>query len=116
MKRKILYCLNFMWAGLIAFSFPLCFEIIYLSITGHSKGYDYDLGPEKDISIMFGCVGLLIWLAIALPSNIYVLRKTLNKGKVFLLIPAVLYVMLAVICVITVYGGWLPYAKEVFNL
>ena len=116
MKRKILYCLNFIWAGLIAFSFPLCFEIIYLCITGHSKGYDYDLGPEKDISIMFGCVGLLIWLAIALPSNIYVLRKTLNKGKVFLLIPAVLYVMLAVICVITVYGGWLPYAKEVFNL
>ena len=116
MKSKIIYCLNFLWAGLIAFSFPICFELIFLCITGHSKGYAYDLGTEKDISIMFGCVELLIWLALALPSNIYVFRKTLGKGKAYLLIPIILYIALAVICIMITFGGWTSYAKEVFNI
>jgi hypothetical protein len=50
MKSKIIFCLNFLWASVIAFSFPLCFDLIHMNITGHSKGYDYDLGSEKDIS------------------------------------------------------------------
>ena len=116
MKSKIIYCLNFLWTGLIVFSFPICFELIFLCITGHSKGYSYDLGSEKDISIMFGCIELLIWLALALPSNVYVFRKTLSKGKMYLLIPIVLYIALAVICIMITHGGWLSYAKEVFNL
>ena len=116
MRSKILYCLNFLWAGLISFSFPICFELIFLCITGHSKGYGYDLGSEKDISIMFGCVELLIWLALALPSNIYIFRKTLAKGKAYLLIPIILYIALAVICIMLTHGGWTSYAKEVFNI
>ena len=52
MKNKILYCINFIWTSFVAFSFPICFTWIYLDITGHSKGYGYDLGSEKDISIM----------------------------------------------------------------
>ena len=78
MKNKILYCINFIWTSFVAFSFPICFAWIYLDITGHSKGYGYDLGSEKDISIMVGCVELLFWLALALPSNIYIFRKTLE--------------------------------------
>lgn len=97
MKNKILYCINFIWTSFVAFSFPICFAWIYLDITGHSKGYGYDLGSEKDISIMVGCVELLFWLALALPSNIYIFRKTLKKGKAYLLIPIALYIILAVI-------------------
>ena len=74
------------------------------------------MGAEKDISIMLGCIELLIWLALSLPSNIYVFRKTLSKGKAYLLIPAILYIVLAVICVMITHGGWAPYAKEVFNI
>lgn len=115
MKNKIIYCLNFLWASFVAFSFPICFGLIFLNITGHSKGYSYDLGPQKDISIMLGCIELLIWLALALPSNIYVFRKTMNKGKIYLLIPIALYIVLAVICII-VTGGWSAYSKGVFNI
>lgn len=115
MKSKIIYCLNFLWTSFVAFSFPICFGLIFLNITGHSKGYSYDLGPEKDISIMLGCIELLIWLALALPSNIYVFRKTMNKGKIYLLIPITLYIALNLICVIVI-GGWSEYSKGVFNI
>lgn len=91
MKSKIIYCLNFLWTSFVAFTFPICFGWIFLDITGHSKGYSYDLGSEKDVSIMLGCIELLIWLALALPSNIYVFRKTMGKGKTYLLIPIILY-------------------------
>lgn len=116
MKSKIIYCMNLLWTSFIAFSFPICFGWIFLDITGHSKGYSYDLGSEKDVSIMFGCIELLIWLALVLPSNIYVLRKTLCRGKAYLLVLITLYIALAAICVMTIYGGWASYAKEVFNV
>lgn len=115
MKQKIIYGLNFLWSGFVAFSFPVCFGLIYLNITGHGKGYAYDLGPEKDISVMIGCIELLIWLALALPSNIYVFAKTGKKGRLYLLIPILLYAALAVTCVFTV-GGWPAYMKMVFNI
>lgn len=115
MKSKIIYCLNFLWTSFIAFSFPICFGFIFLDITGHSKGYGYDLGSEKDVSILIGCIELLIWLALAIPSNIYVFRKTMKKGKLYLLIPIVLYIALAIICVF-ITGGWSEYLKGVFNI
>ena len=115
MKHKIIYGLNFLWTCFIAFSFSFCFAWIFLDITGHSKGYGYDLGSEKDVSIMLGCVELVIWLVLALPSNVYVFMKTWQKGKWYLLIPLVVYVALAVLCVV-IMGGWSAYAKDVFNL
>lgn len=116
MKSKIIYCLNFFWTSFVAFSFPICFEWIFLDLTGHSKGYSYDLGSEKDVSVMLGCIELLIWFALTLPSNIYVFRKTLVKSKAYLIILIILYIALAVICVMSAYGGWTLYAKEVFNI
>jgi len=71
MKSKIFYCINFLWTCFVAFTFPICFEGIYLCITGHSKGYDYNLGEEKDISILLGCIGLIIWFVLAAPSVSY---------------------------------------------
>lgn len=115
MKGKIIYCLNFLWTSFIAFSFPLCFAWIFLDITGHAKGYGYDLGPEKDVSIMIGCVELAVWLALSLPSNIYVLKKTKKKDELYLLIPIILYIALAVLAV-CIMGGFSVYLKDVFNI
>ena len=75
MKDKIIFAINALWSAIIAFSFPICLGIIYMDITGFAKGYDYDLGSEKSISIMFGVVELIIWLIFAIPSNIYILKK-----------------------------------------
>ena len=116
MKNKIFYGLNFLWNCFTAFTFPLCFGLIFICITGHSKGYDYDLGPEKDISIMFGCALLLIWLVLAMPSHIYIFCKTLKKGWLYLLIPFAVYILLATIGIFLFFGGWSEYCKEIFNI
>lgn len=115
MRNKIIYCLNFIWASFVAFSFPFCFAWIFLDITGHAKGYSYNLGPEKDVSIMLGCIELLIWFILAAPSNIYVFNKTEKKGKRYLFIPIILYIVLAVICIYLM-GGLSAYIKGVFNV
>ena len=50
MKSKIIYCINFIWTSFVAFSFPICFGLIYLDITGHAKGYGYNLGQHRTIA------------------------------------------------------------------
>ena len=115
MKDKIIYFLNLIWTSVIAFSFPICFELIFLDITGHSKGYSYDLGSEKDISILLGCIELVIWSILALPSIFYVFRKTKIKGIRYLFLITAVYLSLSLICIM-IMGGFLSYLKEVFNI
>ena len=116
MKNKVIYGLSFLWSSVIAFFFPVCFYIIFICITGHSKGYAYDLGSEKDISIMFGCVMLLIWLVLALPSNIYLFGKTAKKGKIYTIIPVVLFIILAALGMFAHFGSWAEFSKLTFNI
>ena len=40
----IIFVINTLWSAIISFTFPVCLGIIYMNITGHSKGYDYNLG------------------------------------------------------------------------
>lgn len=115
MKNKVSNGILFLWTCFIAFSFPFCFGWIFLDITGHSKGYGYDLGSEESISVIFGVVELLIWLAIVLPSEKCIFRKAKNKGKVFVAAMAVIFFALAVVSVFAM-GGWSKYLKDVFNI
>lgn len=109
MKNKILYGLNFLWCGVIAFTLPICMGWIYMDITGHSKGYSYDLGDEKDISILMGIVELIIWLLLAVPSNVYIFTKTRKK-----IIPVIIFAGLFLFC-INFIGGWTEFGKF-FNI
>ena len=115
MRDKLIYWVNAIWTGFTAFTFPICFGWIYLDITGHSKGYSYNLGAEKDISVIFGCIELIIWLALSLPSAIYVFRKTMARGRLYLLPAVITYILLAVFCIF-ITGGWSVYLKSVFNI
>lgn len=110
MKDKIIFAINALWSAIIAFLFPVCLGIIYMDITGHSKGYAYDLGSEKSISIMFGVVELIIWLIFAIPSNVYILRKIVKKNKCLLFLYVVLWVILSAACIFLL-GGWNEYIK-----
>ena len=85
MDKKVIFFLNYIWTAVIAFSFPICFELIFLHITGNTKGYGYALGSEKMVSVILGCIQFRIWLALSFPSYFYVFRKTAKK-KIYLLI------------------------------
>lgn len=110
MKSKLIFWLNFLWACLTAFSFPVCLGLTYLWITGHAKGYGYDLGSEADVSVMMGCLMLLVWLILAMPSNIYAFKKVRAKGTFYVIILAVAFLLLAALC-IHLLGGWNEFEK-----
>ena len=116
MKSKIIFGINLVWASFTAFVFPFCFAWIYLDITGHSKGYDYDLGPEKDVSQMLGAVELIIWALLVLPSTFYVFRKAIQKGKFYILLLSAFFIILAIVFILFIWGGFYPYLHEVFNI
>ncbi len=116
MKNKIIYWLSFLWSSVMAFFFPLNFFIIFTYITGHAKGYSYNLGSEKDISIMFGCYVLLIWLVLALPSNIYLFVKTAQKCKFYLLIPIAVFIILATLGLFVYFGSWSEFLRHTFDI
>ncbi len=110
MKEKILFGINALWSSIIAFSFPICLGMIYMDITGHSKGYDYDLGTEKGVSIMFGVIALIIWLLLAIPSNVYILKRLVKKNKCLLFVYFIIFVALSCGCILLL-GGWSEYIK-----
>lgn len=110
MKKKIIFGINALWSAIIAFSFPICLALIYIDITGNSKGYAYNLGAEKDISIMFGVVELIVWLLFAIPSNLYILKRIIRKNKYLLLIYFSIFIMLSGVCILLI-GGWNEYIR-----
>lgn len=110
MKDKIIFVINAVWSAILAFLFPIGLGIIYMDITGHSKGYAYDLGSEKSISIMFGVVELIIWLIFAIPSNVYILKKIVKKNKYLFFLYFILFVILSGVCIFLL-GGWDEYIK-----
>lgn len=113
MDKKVIFFLNYIWTAVIAFSFPICFELIFLHITGNTKGYGYALGSEKMVSVILGCIQFRIWLALSFPSYFYVFRKTAKK-KIYLLISIALYIVLIGIGISRI-GGLSVYLKDVFN-
>ncbi len=111
MKQKILFWLNFLWAELTAFTFPFCLAWIWMDITGHAKGYGYDLGSEKDISVMMGCIELLIWLALAVPSNAVLFLRLREKRKLWRILTVILSAVLMLAC-IQLMGGFPEYGRN----
>jgi len=109
-KKKILFGLNFLWSAFTAFTFPFCLAWIWMDITGHAKGYDYDLGSEKDISIMMGCIELLIWLFLTVPSNVTLFLKLREKHKLWTILTVILSAVLMLIC-IQITGGFHEYGR-----
>lgn len=82
-----------------------------MDITGHSKGYSYDLGDEKSVSVLLGCVELLIWIILAIPSSVRFFSKINNKLKI---ISVLIFSGFFILCV-NLIGGWNEFLKF-FNI
>lgn len=109
LKSKIRFILSYLWTSVMMFFAPICIGIIYMDITGHSKGYSYDLGPEKDISIGIGIVELIVWLGLLIPPNICIFRKIHSK-KIFIFISLAWYALLFFAGVMFI-GGWQEFVR-----
>ena len=94
MRKKILFAVCSVWSAFFAFISPIIVGFIYMQITGHGKGYDYDLGPERDISVAFGAFSLLIWLSLIVPPMLYIMLRAMNRNKILIIIPICLWILI----------------------
>lgn len=79
--KKVKTVISIIWFLLVSLSSPLWIGCIYMNITGHGKGYAYDMGSEADIAVFFGIVLLLLWLSAILPVTISLCKKCCHKKK-----------------------------------
>ena len=95
-----------LWMAAAAFTMPVSIGWIALDITGHSKGYSYDLGPEKDISVMLGVFELFLWLLLVVPCGVYAFGRLycyfVKKG----VITGIIGMALLFLIMICLMGGW----------
>lgn len=89
--KNITLTMATLYQGIIGFLSPYWIGFIYLFITGHSKGYAYDLGSDKDISIMLGFVLLILWILALFPISIWLGKTLYHLHKRLLIIPILLF-------------------------
>lgn len=92
--KRIKIIIATLWLVVIALISPIWIGIMYMDITGHGKGYDYNLGSEIDISIMLGIFELVVWLVATIPVTIWLCRKFYAIRKALFVVPLVLFILL----------------------
>lgn len=104
--KTIILTIWFIFVSLIS---PLWIGGIYMNITGHGKGYAYDMGSEADIAVLLGVVLLLLWLLAILPVTILLCKKCYHKKKSSIWLPFLVFAgLFAVgICIL----GWNEFIK-----
>ncbi|MCI1965817.1 MAG: hypothetical protein LKJ17_06765 [Oscillospiraceae bacterium] len=98
--KKIKIMIALIWQGLIALLSPVCIGFIYMFITGHGKGYSYDLRSEADICVMIGAIALIFWLVATVPVSIWLGKIFYRKRKWMWSIPVLLFAVLFVIAIL----------------
>lgn len=103
MKRiKIIF--SVFWFAFVSVISPAWMGLIYMNITGHGKGYAYDMGSEADIAVFFGIVELILWLIAFVPVMISLCKKGYEYKKLFVYIPFFVFLLLFGIGVFVI--GW----------
>lgn len=100
--KKAKTAIALIWQGFIALISPIWMGFIYMFITGHGKGYSYDLRSEADISIMIGAIALIFWIVAIVPVSIWLGKTLYHKKKWMWIISVILFVVLFAISVILI--------------
>lgn len=107
--KKIKTAISIIWFLLISLSSPLWIGCIYMNITGHGKGYAYDMGSEADIAVFSGMILLLLWLLAILPAAVSLCKKCRRRRKSLVWLPFLVFAGFFVmgICML----GWNEFLK-----
>ncbi len=68
------------WFALVGFLSPFIFSLVWVCLTGTTKGAGVDLGSEKDIVVFIGIVFLLILIAV-IATILYLTLKVYKQNK-----------------------------------
>lgn len=95
--KKAKTAISIIWFIFVSLFSPLWIGCIYMNITGHGKGYSYDMGSEADITVFLGVLLLLLWLLAILPVTISLCKKGYYKKKLLAWLPFLSFAGLFVI-------------------
>lgn len=115
MKRKLLFALTFVWSSLAALAFPIAVMLIVPSLAGYSKGWDYDLGEERSVSVLFGIMLLALWNSLTVPPAIYLFSRLGRAGRKPVIAALIWFTALAVLCILMT-GGFYAFFHSAFHI
>ena len=107
--KKVKTAISITWFLFVSLLSPLWIGCIYMNITGHGKGYMYDMGSEADVAVFLGVVLLLLWLLAELPVTILLCKKCFRKKKSLAWLPLLVFAGLFVVGVCVL--GWNEFIK-----
>ena len=68
-----------------------------MNVTGHGKGYGYDMRSEKDTAVFIGFILLILWIISIVPIMIVLCRKFYFYKRIFVFVPIAAFCMFFVI-------------------
>lgn len=107
--KKVKFILISIYCAFVSIISPIWIGFIYMDITGHGKGYAYDMGSEADIAVLFGVIQLVLWIIALFPALIWICRKLSQHKKPFVFIPIIGFGILS--CLGIVLLGWNEFIK-----
>ena len=107
--KKAKTAVSIIWFSFVSLLSPFWIGCIYMNITGHGKGYGYDMGADADIAVFLGVILLLLWLLAILPVTVSLCKKCCNRKKTFLLLPLLAFAGFLAIGVFIM--GWNEFIK-----
>lgn len=91
--KKPLYIIISIWLLFVSLISPICTGLIYMNLTGHGKGYGYNMGSEADIAVFFGVIELILWIYAVFPALMFLCIKFYRKKKSMFFIPIAVFLM-----------------------
>ena len=95
--KKLKFVLTTVCLSFVSIISPTWIGIIYMHITGHGKGYGYDMSAESDISVLIGIILLGLWIISIFPAMAWLSKKCYNFKKTFIFAPLIGFVMLFIL-------------------
>ncbi len=92
--KKVTTALSILWFALVSLSSPLWTGCIWMNLTGHGKGYGYDMGGEAGVAVFLGAALLLLWLLALLPVTAFLCKKCHAGKKCPAWLPPLAFVLL----------------------
>lgn len=111
MGPRVFLSFALLWHSAVSLLSAHYLGLAYMFITGHSKGYAYDLGSEKDVSIVFGIILLFIWLVTFLPVFGWLTKRFYREKKILAALPSVIFAVAFAAGISWRTSGW-PYADH----
>lgn len=102
--KKVKTILSVMWFVFISMISPIWIGLIYMNITGHGKGYGYDMGSEADIAVFIGFIELVLWIISFIPVLVSLCKRGYQYKKSFVYIPLLAFLLLFALGIFIV--GW----------